>query len=107
MEYNKKFHTKNAYHDEFKLMKLCYCCDGTTALRMRNVVYGLCRWLLGLFAMNHLADTAPAKAATRNDDDKKANDNPHDNHSELAQTFETLFRWICDIVDDANERFVR
>lgn len=56
--------------------------------------------------MNHFADTAPAEAATRDDDDEKSNDNPHDNHSEFAQAFETLLRRICHIVDDADERIV-
>lgn len=57
-------------------------------------------------AMNNFTDTAPAKAATRDDDDEESNDDPHHNHTELSQTFEALFRWICDIVDDADVSFV-
>lgn len=57
--------------------------------------------------MNDFANAAPAKAAARDDDCEESNDNPHDNHPEFPQTFQTFFRWICHIIYDAYERIIR
>lgn len=106
LKYTKTTQKKNAYHDKFKLMKLCssYCGDADVVLWVSYVVN--CRGRCGLFTMNYFANAAPAKAAARDDYDEESNDNPHNYHPELPQTFETSLGRICHIVYNTNKSFI-